>query len=416
MLLLPRGRSQVNGALFLATVTLVVIVSTTLISWPIVDLGFYSGSDPSYVEYVSPGSPAAQAGLRTGDRFLTLAQRTPEELLRSLNTLDLVVPHDRPLPVTVEREGRSVQLMIGTASPTTEFQIAKVAHAVLSLICWLTGYKLGVVRRHQNLGSALVAPFWLVMGAVLSTLIFAEQASFPIYLFLGWFVVAFLMPSAVYIHVWFPTRQISPEEALQASRCFLAALALINGTLLAVFFVGSLASLVSVLAFAIPLSIVLALGSSGWLLGRAYRRTGIAHVRRQIRLIVIACLSVMLVWLLIAVIPSVALGYRLVRGEWLDVVCAAVPLAYLIGGWRADLYRLDRLITRFFVHLVTTTTLITSLSLIVRFLNLGEILASLTIATAFVAFYRPTQHCLNHILPTGFQREHYRILDAAIHH
>ncbi len=270
MLLMPRRRIEINSPSFLTAVTLVVIVSTTLISWPIVDLGFYSGSNPSYVEYVSPGGPAAQAGLRTGDRILTLAQRTPDDLLRSLNTLDLVVPQDRPVPVTIVRDGRSVHIMIEATSPASEFQIAKIAHAVLALVCWLTGYMFGVVRRHQNAGSALVAPFWLIMGGVLSTLIFAQHASYPIYLFLGWLVVGFLMPSAVYIHIWFPAREVQAEEASRANRCFFGALVLINGALATVAFLGSLTALISVLAVAIPLSIVFALGSSGWLLRRAY--------------------------------------------------------------------------------------------------------------------------------------------------
>ncbi len=294
-----------------AALIVVVVVFTTVSTWPIADLGFSSNPDTSYVEEVTPGGPAAQVGLQVGDHILVFDGRTTPELRRSFNTVDSTAPRGQMIPVMVERTGRTMQFTIMRPAPTPALQATKVAYCVLSLLCWLTGYVLGVVRRHEIPGSRIVALFWFCISGVLGSLIFGQYASFPLYVLQAWLVVGVLMPLAVYIHVWFPPRPTLSRVERQASRWFFTGLLVVNSCIVAIVtFARTPSILTTTFLYAVPLAIVSALALSGWLLLSAYRRTTTAHTRRQIRLIATACLSVMLTLSLLEVIPDIVLRHQ----------------------------------------------------------------------------------------------------------
>jgi len=111
------------------------------------------------------------------------------------------------------------------------------------------------------------------------------------------------------------------------------------------------------------LAIICSLAASGWLLTQAYHKTTIEHTRRQIRVIAVSCLSVMLLWVLLAVLPEMLFGRPAIPPHLLTMSFGLVPLAYLVSVRLDDLYRLDRLTLRFVGHLLATTCLGTLLVL-----------------------------------------------------
>jgi signal transduction histidine kinase len=92
---------------------------------------------------------------------------------------------------------------------------------------------------------------------------------------------------------------------------------------------------------------------TGILLVRTYRHTVIPHTRRQIRLIGVACLVLVVIWLYGFYGPTMAAAFTFVADPLITVAPALIPLAYLVGGVFPDLYRIDRLARRGAAHLLT---------------------------------------------------------------
>jgi hypothetical protein len=166
----------------LAGLMMIVIISTTLLMWPITHLGFGSTFVSQEIFSIEPGSPAAQAGLRVGDRILMLYNHPIHEVIASVNVIDLIGPPDRPIPIVVQREEQVISAKLMQLPPPARFQATKLAMCSLALICWLTGYHLGVVRQHDLPGSSAIACFWLCIGGLLGSLLWAELTAFPIFL------------------------------------------------------------------------------------------------------------------------------------------------------------------------------------------------------------------------------------------
>ena len=170
----------VNGVL--AACMLIVIVFATLLMWPICFLGFAWDPHSYLVTRVDPGGAAAEAGLQVGDQVVKLYNQPISEVLSSINLVDLIGPHDQPIPIVFKRGGQSIAKAMEQGQPSLSFQIAKLAWSGLALVCWVTGYWLGVVRRHELPGSPLVAMFWLGLSGVTGSMFFAETAAIPLYI------------------------------------------------------------------------------------------------------------------------------------------------------------------------------------------------------------------------------------------
>ncbi len=87
--------------------------------------------------------------MQVGDRVTHLYGRPIDEVFYSLNRVPLIGPRQQAVPLVVERAGQTLTLAVDQGTPSLAFQISKLILAVLALICWLTGYLLGVVRRHD---------------------------------------------------------------------------------------------------------------------------------------------------------------------------------------------------------------------------------------------------------------------------
>lgn len=406
-------RRLMNG---MAGVILAVIVAITIFFWPIPYLGFNVDPLTATISFIEPGSSAAHAGLHVGDRVLRMYDRSWNELIVHPNILSLVGPREQAIPISIERAGDVFTIPLVQAAPTLSFQTAKVTNILLALLCWATGYVLGIVRRHEAAGSPPVAWFWLGLSAVLGIYFFARFASYPLRLAMQWVLLTVLFPLAIYIHIWFPPRSITPRQARVARRALVWSWVLLNIGLLATIAVWrpTLVQLVISLSDILPISVLLSLIGSGAILRRAYRQMPIAHLRRQIRLIALACAFVAIAWLLLLVLPSLTRGEALIADHWIDLITGAVPLAYLVGGVAPDLYRLDRMVLRLGVHVGTTLVLAQTLAAITTTFALHGTLAVLWTAITFVILYRPVQHLGFRLLPAYASPAHtYRALHAA---
>lgn len=385
----------------LAAVTLAMILAFTVMLWPIPHLGFNADPLTATIIFVKPGTSAADAGLQVGDHVLRMYDQAWAEVISAPNMFALIGPREQPVPISVERAGAVHTVALAQGTPSIAFQMGKATNLLLIMLCWLTGYILGIVRRHESAGSPLVAWFWLGMSGILGGYFFARYASYPLRLVLDWLMLAVLIPLAVYIHVWFPVRPVSNQQARTARRALIGSWLLLNSGLAVSIFVWrpTLIELVMRLSDLVLIGFVIGLSVSGVILRLAYRRTTIEHVRRQIRLIAMACFFVAIAWLLLLVLPNFLFGETVIADNWIDLLTGAVPLAYLVGGVVPDLYRLDRVILRIGVHAGTVTMLTALLAGIAVVFALQGTLAVLWIALCFVVLYRPMLHLGFHLVP-----------------
>jgi len=161
----------------LAAITLAMILAFTMILWPIPYLGFNADPLTATIMFVEPGSSAARTGLQVDDRILRMYDRPWDEVVSAPNMFALIGPPERPVAITIERQGAKYTAALAQGIPTVSFQLAKMTNVLLVLLCWLTGYFLGVVRRHESAGSPLVAWFWLGFSGILGSYFFARYAS-----------------------------------------------------------------------------------------------------------------------------------------------------------------------------------------------------------------------------------------------
>lgn len=343
----------------LAMVILILISAFNMTLWPIPDLGFQIHPVTATIITVDPERSADHAGLQVGDRVLTIYGLPWADVVQQPNMLRLIGPSEQSVAVEVERNGTIHRYALDQGIPTMSFQMNKAMRGVVALLCWVTGYILGVVRRHESSGSPLVATFWLGLSYVVGSLSFALHASSTLSIAVLWFTISMLIPLSIAIHGWFPVRTYVNVESARARKRLVGA------------WIGSTSSLGFLMLVAHPSRprMVLLLGwllapglligfiGSGVVLYRAYRHTAMVHTRRQIRLIGMACFLVAACWLFTLMLPKLVHRPALIEDYWIDLATGAIPLAYLIGGVAPDLYRLDRVLLRIAIHVATILAL-----------------------------------------------------------
>src|SRR5262245_14548620 len=209
-----------------------MILAFTVILWPIPYLGFNADPLTATIIFVEPGTSAAHAGLQVDDHILSMYDRPWDEVISAPNMFALIGPPERPVAISIERQGAKYTAALAQGTPTVSFQLAKMTNVLLVVLCWLTGYFLGIVRRHESAGSPLVAWFWLGFSGILGSYFFARYASYPLRLGLDWLMLTVFIPLAVYVHVWFPVRSVSPQQAGTARRALFGSWLLLNAGLI----------------------------------------------------------------------------------------------------------------------------------------------------------------------------------------
>lgn len=332
----------------LALIALAAGVWANLVFWPVTYLGYTTDLVTGQVTDIDAESTAARAGLRVGDQIVQIYGLPYDAVLAYWNQVALLAPDNGPVPMVVDRQSRTVAFQIARDPPPPAYQMIKLVTALLALMCWLTGWLLGLVRRHEATASSTVAAFWITLGGALGVYQFARFASFPLLAIVQWLFLAMLTPLGVYVHLRFPARPVA-GWVVQIARSALGAAWLIGTAL----FVGALTvghltvpEFVVAAARLLPLAFFLSFVGSAAVLYQAYRQAQITHLRRQIRLITAACLFVGGVWLFLLVGPVLTNNLPPLAGAWSDLLAGLVPLAYLVSGVLPNLYHLDRLVRR----------------------------------------------------------------------
>ena len=391
------SRGLIHGC---AGLSLIVIVWLNILIWPIGFLGYGAYFATGTIGFVEPGSSAAKAGLQVGDQIVALYGQPWSAVVSAWNVLQFVPPTGVKIPMTIVRDGRERQIWLIHEPPGVDFQEAKAANLLLGCLCWLVGYLLGIVRRNEAVAPPLVALFWLALATVLGSYIFAAYASVPLQTLLEWILIAVLIPIAVYMHIWFPARNVAPATVRRTRRWLLGWILGAHGLLLAAVAVWRLSLPELLDTFSNLLLVVLLAGLiiSGVILFRAYHQTQIAHMRRQVRLIALACVVVALIWALALIIPLLIQQPVLLADQRLNIITGGIPLAYLISGIGHDLDRIDRILMRLSMHLLTAVILITSLGVIISGFNLGGTDQLLWVVVLFVLLYPSLRRLVQRIL------------------
>ena len=400
----------------LAYGVLVATLAVNILAWPIPDLGFQCDFETCEVAHVEPNS-MAEGILQIGDRVVRVGRESARQFFLRPNRFSELNLDDQALDVMVERNGQSLTLQLPLVPPSGLLQISKFAFCLLAIMCWVTGYFLGVVQRHELPGTPLVATYWILMSGVIGIQHFAVFASQPLFTASTWFITSVLAPLAIYIHLRFPLRSSTSGSSIRKTGfCLLAGSIFINVCFVIWIIVWqkTLLEVDKLLWVTTSLSTIGALGGTAIILYRAYHHNTLPHTQRQIRLLTIVCASVMVSWLILYAVPFFLLGDFYLRVRWLVLLIGAIPLAYLVGGRAYYLYRAERLARRLFVHLITAAILIVLLALSTSQFNLHRISDTLWLATAFVLPYRLVQYTVLRLLPRSFRPEDQSALEAAI--
>ncbi len=273
----------------------VLILAANLLMLPIPYLGIEIHPQTHAVLSVAPGSSGERAGVRIGDMVVRLYDRPIADVFSSLTFVGWIPPRDQPIPIMVERNGQSIMFHLAQDPPVLNSRLFMGAMAVLAILCWITGYVLGVGRSQSVLEAQLAAYFWISIAGVVGTIQFALAASLPLLVMIAWVVAGMLVPLNVYMHVFFPPRMADVVSKQRVKRFVVGMCIITNGFILGVIMVKhSLISVLLALLAVVPVALVIGFSSSAVLLHCAYRTTTVAHTRRQIRLIaaasgIIAC-------------------------------------------------------------------------------------------------------------------------------
>lgn len=351
-----------------AAVMLLAIIGAALLYWPLPALGVANDPATGVVLAVADSSAGARAGVRVGDQIVAFYGHP----WSSFNSRLLIVPlpwrHGTPSPMTIRRDGQLLALTLQADRPELPLQVDKALHTLVALVCWATGVALGGSRQRNNRQLQWAAWFWVLLGGALGVLPLVDSVSYVLTAGILWVLVTLLAPTAVMMHLWYPSRPVAPTTRERARRWWLIAIGVLQLAALGLAAIsGTTTGLLERLDTSTTVVFLVCFALSALMLGRAYRTTTIAHIRRQIRLIAATCVVVACTWAtlllgevlapqLIVAIPPVTL----------TVVAALVPLAYVYGGISADLLRVDVFAQRVGAHACTLVAILVLVTVVTQ--------------------------------------------------
>lgn len=397
---------------------LIIILAAFLIHWSIPSTGITIEVATGIISEIAAGSAAEQAGLQQGDQVLRFYDYLWSDSDEQLWLFPLDWRDRRGIPIQVRRDGTVIAVTMGIQPPAFDERLERVVWSLLACGFWLTGLLLSYAQTHQQSRIPLVAWVWLGLSAVTGVYHLASIGSYPLTIVLLWALITLGMPFCVYAHVWFPMRPMPATVAPMAWRWFVrSVLAVQAGLILLVIILRpTIAELRDLLIDLAAPALTIGLGVAGVILWRAYQQAMIAHTRRQIRLVAMACIAVAAGWSMFRIAPAFLGAETLLPQLWLSVLITLVPLAYLAGAFIPDLYRLDRLILRMGVHIGTALVLALCIGITVSLLDVHGPVPALWMAVVFVIGYRPLQRFGARLLPSSVRdRDMYTPLQRAAH-
>jgi signal transduction histidine kinase len=339
-----------------ALLVLLALIGLLTLLGPLPSLGFDVDLATARVVTVHNGSPAAEVGIRPGDRLIAIYGYHWEEINHRWVLLPLPWTPGTPTPLTVDRSGETLDLTLVAGPPDLGIQVEKGLRALIAFSCWGAGFLLGTSPRAVDRRLQWAAWFWIVLGLTIGLYQLVSITSYVLSIAVLWLQCTILAPIAVALHLWYPSRPIATAVQRRGRTLLIAVIAFLQvGAALLVFTAPSTILAFERLTNVAPFIFLGGFLASSLVLWCAYRTITVASIRRQVRLIGIACVLAMSWWLLLLLGTSLAPDIAVVIPPGAYTVGAGViPLAYLLSGVSADLMRLDQIARRLLVHAVAS--------------------------------------------------------------
>ncbi|PDV96821.1 hypothetical protein [Candidatus Chloroploca asiatica] len=381
-----------------ALVLLLGMLTALVLRAPIPSLGLIIDLPTGEVVLVQADSPADQAGAMPGDLVHTIYAYPWSATNYRLFLLPLPWLPGTPTPITVERAGQVVALTLQAGLPTWSEHATTLAHTLLALCCWGTGYFIGTSPRATERPLQWVAWFWVVLGFTLGVFPLLSITSYVLSVALLWVQGTVLAPSAVALHAWYPTRPRPVERKRYVWPWLLATIVLLQlGGLVLLSMTASLTEAYLVLQRLVWLLFLGAFLGSLVLLIHAYQTTLMAHVRRQIRIIGAGCLLALSWGLLLLLLTGILASHGMfVPNGTFTLGTAVIPLAYLLSGVSADLMRPDQVLRRVVTYALAAVSALTLVVLLTMYALIPA--TPLVVLILAVALFVPCRQIFQHAL------------------
>jgi signal transduction histidine kinase len=328
----------------LSLTNLVLFLSVAVLLCDRPDEGFtWSQSDK--VQEIIPGSPAAIAGLQTGDVIIErdgLSPLTGSYLYRDKKPGDTVI-------YSVLRDGLRHTIPVTLRAPSSMLIFRRLEPLLIAVFFWV----IGIVTAYMKPTSPESLLFYLYSQAGAGVLTAGTLSAFNVAWAARLFnvLLCLLASLLLHFHLTFPVCQFASSRKLivscsySTSSILMLPYFLVNPLLLKTLSWYSLWRASTRVTFS--LHVFFSIG----LLSYSYFTTSIPQVRRQVRVIAAGTTGALAPLVLLSVLPGALMGRPLVDYEFTFLILPLIPLAYVIAIYRYNLLNIDRLINRGMVYL-----------------------------------------------------------------
>ncbi len=376
--------------LVISLATLALTTWAALVSWAFPYDGMQWSAQTGHIETVDAHGPAAQAGIRGGDRILALdgiplADVYP--LYRGKRAGDQAL-------LTLLRAERQRAVSLTLAAPPPRVRAIHLEPLLVGLSFWLVGLVVWALRPFHS----VTRLFFLLSQAATGMLAAGDLSTIR----LPWAIRLFslflllLAPLTLHFYASFPDplarRYRRPLLRLAYGAAGFLALVYLLRTLPPADLLGP-ASLPVVRNALVALTLLAALALL--LLFRA-RRTATLQAQRRRRLLIAGMLLSLIPLLFLSFLPELLRGFPLLDYVWTFPFLILFPLSYAYAVHQGELGRIDLILNRSLVYFVLTALLLSLYGLLFLGLDLllpampwSRPLASAALAVVAAALFGP---------------------------
>jgi len=353
--------------LLISLSVLALILGAVMVLWSFPYDGLYWSAQSGHVAGVDPYGPAAEAGIRAGDRVLALDGIPLADVFPLYGSKQV----GDSVTVTLLRAGQRRTVSLTLAVPPPRIRFGNLEPLLVGLIFWLVGVGACLLRPSQDI-SRLFFLLGQVTGAMLAAGdLSALRMSWAIRLF--GLLLLFLAPLALHFYASFPDLLASRWRRPLLGLAYGGAGFLAVGYLLQTWPPKSPLGPDSLWA-ARRLFVALVLLVALALLLRP-RRTVSLQTRRRQRLLIAGMLLSPGPLLFLSFLPELLHGFPLVDYTWTFPFLTLLPLSYASAVYQRELSRVDRILNRSLVYFLLTTLLLSVYGLL--FLGLDRLLPAM---------------------------------------
>jgi two-component system sensor histidine kinase ComP len=385
--------------LALAVLAVGIAAAVTYMSLPSLGLSFGSGDRVAGME--SEG-PAERAGIRVGDRIITINGVSP------LAGESYVDHGQEVVPVTVQREGQTLTLEIVPVAPIPGELVGPVAFLLTGLTFWIMAVVVLALKPHDAAAQMLVVG--LLLAALGSPVLLLADVGPGWASMLMTAIILVLGPLVIHYHTVFPERI---EHRWKGA--MLAALYLGGAVLFLVF---CWARLNQRLEWSTPVLstakgfFAVCLLVAFWLLSRTVRRSASRDTKRQGGLILLGLALGLFPLILFILLPQILPNLPYVTIWPALLALAFIPASYLYAIFRHDLMRLDQRVSQTVVGFLLFLALVAMYLAVYWFIwlltpvlpatvaepDVRVVVASVVLIVVLTASFRRLQHGIERIV------------------